>query len=80
MTHPFDVFRIVDADVHWIGAVPSLEDALARIRESGRTSPGEYLVLDQKSGDRLVFKSDELVGPQGSHAAERGQSASAPEA
>ncbi len=80
MTLPFDIFRVEDAGVHWLGAEPSLEDALARIREFGRTFPGEYLVLDQKSGDKLVFQSDELAGPPGSIATRKGTPGSSQEA
>jgi hypothetical protein len=76
MTHPYDVFRVEDAEVHWLGAVPSLDEALARIREFGQNSPGEYLVLDQKSGDKLVFKSEELAGPLGFTAPPKGPSRS----
>jgi hypothetical protein len=59
MIPPFDIFRTEASGTHlWLESARNLEDAKARIRELGADSPGEYLILSQKTGNKLVIKID----------------------
>jgi hypothetical protein len=61
MTHPIDIFRMEPTGVRWLEASRSLEDAKARVKELAEKSPGEFVVLDQKTGSQVVINSDGLV-------------------
>jgi uncharacterized protein (AIM24 family) len=50
-----DIFKIDPGHgVLWRGAVKSLVAANARIRMLALSSPGEYLVLDEDTGQRIL--------------------------
>ena len=50
---PFlDIFKISGGGVLWRDAVATLETAKARIRKMALSSPGEYFILDQNTGQR----------------------------
>jgi hypothetical protein len=49
-----DIFKIDSGRVLWRGAVETVEAAKARIRQLSRSSPGEYLILNQNNGDRIL--------------------------
>ena len=69
MNAPFDIFRTeINGGVLWIESAATLEDAKARVQELGMRSPGEYLLLNQEKGDKLVIRLD---GVNGSRAEER---------
>ncbi|MGH9640902.1 MAG: hypothetical protein ACRD3Q_00605 [Terriglobales bacterium] len=58
MVPPFDIFRIMrDKQPLWLEPAPTLEEAKARVKELGKTSPGEYLILCQKTGDQITVKT-----------------------
>ena len=48
-----DVFKIDPGGVLWRGAAESVAAAKARIQELALSSPGEYLILDQNTGQRV---------------------------
>jgi len=52
MVPSLDIFKINGGDVLWREAVATLEDAKTRIRRLAFSSPGEYFILDQKTGQR----------------------------
>jgi len=57
MTAPFDIFLAEsNGSVCWIGSAETLADAKARIQAN---SPGEYLVVNQQTGNRIVLKLDD---------------------
>jgi hypothetical protein len=60
MTHPIDIFQLEAAGVRWLEAAPDIEQAKARVKELGAKSPGEYLVLNQRTGNKIVIKSDDV--------------------
>jgi hypothetical protein len=62
MTHPIDIFQLETAGVRWLESAPNLEHAKARVKEFAANSPGEYVVLDQKTGSQIVIRSDEVHG------------------
>lgn len=52
-----DIFRIESSGVLWCGAVTTLETANDRIQKLADSSPGSYLVLNQKTGQHTVVTS-----------------------
>ena len=67
MTHPIDIFQMETAGVRWLESAPSLEHAKARVKEFAANSPGEYVVLDQKTGNQIVIRSGEVHGGSEAH-------------
>lgn len=66
MSVPFDIFLTeTNGGVLWIGTAETVEDAQARVRELASRSPGEYFLLNQKTGNRLVIRLDGLSGAPG---------------
>ena len=54
MFPPLDIFKTYsDGSVLWRGAVQSLVAAKLRIQRLALSSPGEYLVIDQHTGNRV---------------------------
>jgi len=62
MTHPIDIFQMDSAGVRWLESAPNLEHAKARVKEFAANSPGEFVVLDQKTGNKIVISSGEVPG------------------
>jgi hypothetical protein len=54
MVPPLDIFKVEGADVLWLDAVSTLEEAKTRIQNLARSSPGEYFVFDQHTGQKTV--------------------------
>jgi len=52
MVPSLDIFKINGGDVLWREAVATLEAAKTRIRKLALSSPGEYFILDQNTGQR----------------------------
>jgi hypothetical protein len=53
-----DIFKMYsDGSVRWRGAVESVEAAKARIQTLALSSPGEYVILNQHTGDRIRVAS-----------------------
>jgi hypothetical protein len=72
MTHPIDIFQLETAGVRWLEAAPDIERAKARVRELAGNSPGEYLVLNQRTGNKIVIKSDDVNEVDGTPFASHG--------
>jgi hypothetical protein len=53
MVPPLDIFRIEGGSVLWRGTVETFEAAKARIQKLALSSPGEYLIFDQTTGNRV---------------------------
>jgi hypothetical protein len=65
-TPPFDIFRAErNGSVLWIGSAASVAEANARVQELGMRSPGDYVLLNQKTGDKLVCRLDGVNGTPG---------------
>jgi hypothetical protein len=58
MTAPFDIFAVETGGVHWLGSAETLEGAKARIHELAQRSPGEFVLLNQQTGNKVVIKTD----------------------
>ena len=53
MVPSLDIFKISGGNVIWHDAVATLEAAKARIQKFAVSSPGEYFILDQNTGQRV---------------------------
>ena len=63
MTTPFDIFENEEnGTVLWVGSAATIEEAKARIHQVAPHSSAEYLVLDQKTGNKVVIKFDGMIG------------------
>jgi hypothetical protein len=63
MTAPFDIFENEKTGtVLWLGSATTIEEARERIHQVAAQSPAEYLVLNQKTGDKVVIKFDATNG------------------
>jgi len=56
MTDSVDVFRVDTRGVRWLESAATFECAKVRVKELALESPGEYMVLDQRTGNRHVIK------------------------
>lgn len=56
MTVLFDVFqKEPSGSVLWRGAAATLEEATARVRKFAINAPGEYVILNVRTGNKLVI-------------------------
>jgi hypothetical protein len=63
MVPSLDIFRMESGDALWCEAVSTIETAKARIQELALSSPGSYLIFDQKTRQRTpVSVESGLVG------------------
>ena len=58
MTALFDIFRVESGGVRWMECVTSLEDAKTRVQQIAAGAAGEYIIVDQRTGNRLFLKGD----------------------
>ena len=57
LERPLDVFRIqAEGGVRWIGSVENLEAAKVLIKAESAKQPGDFLVVDLESGDKMKIK------------------------
>ncbi|MCU1244014.1 MAG: hypothetical protein JWO71_4740 [Candidatus Acidoferrum typicum] len=68
MFHPLDIFKAdPDGTVLWRGAAENFVAARACIKKLALSSPGEYLILDQPTGQRtLITLPDTSTEPESS--------------
>ena len=62
MTHLLDIFQVGTSGLLWVESAATMEDAKARVQELAVRSHAEYLLLDQKTGNKLVIKPDGVDG------------------
>jgi hypothetical protein len=53
MAPSLDIFRVESDGVLWCEAVSTMETAKARIQRMALSSPGNYLILDQRTGQQI---------------------------
>ena len=54
MTAQFDIFKSGhEGNALWVGIATDLESAKARVQALGKSKPGEYLILDQHTGNKI---------------------------
>ena len=55
----FDIFRIqVEGGVRWIGSVEDMDAAKALIKTESAKQPGDFLVVNLQTSNRLEIKAD----------------------
>jgi len=55
---PFDIFQTeAGGAALWCGIAGTLEEAKTHIGELAAVSPGEYVILNRRTGDRVVVQS-----------------------
>jgi len=55
MIDAFDIFRAqADGSVLWRDSAPTLDRANARIRQLAAGSPGDYILVNQQTGTKLI--------------------------
>jgi hypothetical protein len=68
MVDPFDIFQTETVgSLRWVEAAKSLEDAKARVQDLALRSPGEYIILDQKTGNKIAIKSEGVDDAPSNH-------------
>jgi CheY-like chemotaxis protein len=56
MIPPFDIFKVESSSLRWMEAVADLERAKARVQILATSSPGEYMIANQKTGEKISIK------------------------
>jgi hypothetical protein len=58
MPLPFRVFKVRgDGSLEFVEEAHNLEDARERVRELARLWPGEYIIQNEETGERVVITS-----------------------
>jgi hypothetical protein len=58
MLPPFHIFKVGSGGVRWIlESAADLERAKARVRVLAASSPGEYIIANQETGEKISIKS-----------------------
>jgi hypothetical protein len=57
MPEPFDIFRISGGQPLWLKSEPALEDARAQIVQLAASRPGDYVIFNCKTGDKLSVRA-----------------------
>jgi hypothetical protein len=52
----FDIFKIESDGPCWMEAAANLERAKARVKILATSSPGEYLIADQETGEKISIR------------------------
>jgi DNA-binding NarL/FixJ family response regulator len=56
MLPSFDIFKVESNGLRWVEAAVDLERATARVKALAASSPGEYIILDQNTGEKISIK------------------------
>ena len=69
MGQPFDLFDIFkvseDGSLVWVETAPDLEVARSNVNGLQTTSAGDYVVINQKTGSKLVIQYSERTKSTG---------------
>ena len=64
MLEPLDILFIkTDGTYLWKAAVESLDAAKSKIEQLATTVPGDYVIFNQNTGNKIVVKRDGLCEP-----------------
>ncbi len=56
MIPPFDIFKVESSGHRWMEVAANLKRAKARVKILAASSPGEYLIRNQKTGEKISIK------------------------
>ena len=55
---PFRIFTVQnDGHLHFVKAVSTLDEAKTRVRELGEVWPGEYVIDNEETGERVFVST-----------------------
>ena len=55
---PFRIYKVQgDGDLHFVGAMQTFDDAKGRVRELGEAWPGEYVIDNEETGERMFIST-----------------------
>ena len=57
MIPPFDIFKVEASELRWMEVAPDLERAKARVKILATSSPGEYIIANQETGEKVSIKA-----------------------
>lgn len=58
MPLPFRIFKVLgDGDLQFVEEAETLEDARERVTDLARLWPGQYIVQNEETGERVVITS-----------------------
>jgi hypothetical protein len=52
----FEIFQLKKGGLHWLEAAADLRTAKARVKILAEGSPGEYVVVNQETGDKISIR------------------------
>jgi hypothetical protein len=52
-----DIFKVEKEGPIWRGCTNTLADANERVQELGKVEPGEYLIANHRTGERLRIRA-----------------------
>ena len=64
MTPQYDIFRMKKGEYVWLEATMTLENAEAWVQELGAAEPGEYVIFDEKTCDRISLTVEHRQKPK----------------
>src|SRR5260370_36235520 len=56
MIPPSDIFKVESSGLRWMEVAADLERAKARVKVLAASSPGEYIILNQETGEKISIK------------------------
>ncbi len=56
MIPPFDIFKVEASELRWMEVAADLERAKARVKILATSSPGEYIIANQETGEKISIK------------------------
>jgi hypothetical protein len=60
-----DIFKMEKEGPLWRGSANTLEDANERIQQLGKIEPGEYLIANHRTGERLQIRAGKAEAEHG---------------
>jgi hypothetical protein len=63
MLEPLDIFKMEDGTYMWKAAADSFELAKSTVQRLATTSPGEYMIFSQTTGNKILVKPDGFPEP-----------------
>jgi hypothetical protein len=61
MVPPIDIFEMEGATVRWIGAAVTVEEAKEEIRKLSAKPADRFILLDQRTGNRVYIENGEVL-------------------
>lgn len=59
VSHVFDVFKVERENaVMWRGTASTFEEAKQQVRQFAQNSPGVYIILNQRTGEKTTVESE----------------------